>query len=131
MVSERRIGTAEFQKHIQDLESQVAVVIVNQQNVMSQLAAARDTLHDVVVELGGAPNGLGREDARRSVRRRLHELEGDRSAAMAASAAVSASKKIYDASSDRRFSRREKLAGIVLAFIVATGPYITLAIHAS
>ena len=55
MVSERRIGTAEFQKHIQDLEKQVAVVIVNQQNVMSQLAEARDTLHDVVVELGGAP----------------------------------------------------------------------------
>ncbi len=107
----------------------MTVVIGNQQNVMRKLDQADELLHDVVVELGGAPDEIGRDSTRLSIRRRLHNLESDRSAAQAATAAVSASKTIYDASVDRRFSRREKFAGIVIAAFVALGPYIAPLFH--
>ncbi len=84
---------------------------------------------DILIELGGVPDDIGRKVTRSSIRDRLHAMENDQSTAIAARAAVSASQSLYAASSDRRFSRREKLAGIVLALIVAVGPYITLIIH--
>ncbi len=136
MDDERRIGVSELQRQISHVEDQLgtvreqlAVVISNQQGVMRQLGETTETLRTVVVEIGGAPVELGRDTTRRSIRRRLHDLENDRSAAQAAAAAVSASKQIYQASTDRRFSRREKFAGILLAAVVALGPYVAPFFH--
>ncbi len=136
MPPERRIGTTELKQHIEHVEAQLttvreqlAVVINNQQGVMGKLDETTETVRNVVVEIGGAPVELGRDTTRRSIRRRIHDLENDRSAAQAATAAVSASTKIYDASMDRRFSRREKLAGIALALFIAVGPYVAPIFH--
>ncbi len=84
---------------------------------------------NILIELGGAPDDVGRKVTRASIRDRIHRLEQDQSTALAARAAVDASKSLYAASRDRRFSRREKLAGLVLAVIVAAGPYVTFVIH--
>ncbi len=125
------MGIVDLAQRVEHVEQQLATVIRNQQEVMSQLAETTDTLHDVVVEIGGAPDEIGRDRSRLSVRRRIHNLESDRSAAQAASAAVAASKTIYDAATDRRFSRLEKMLGLAFAFIVAAGPYIALIIHSN
>ncbi len=131
MPTERRVGLVDLAHRVEHVEQQLATVISNQQNVMSQLAETSDTLHDVIVEIGGAPDEIGRDNNRPSVRGRIHKLESDRSAAQAATAAVAASKTIYDAATDRRFSRLEKVLGLAFAFIVAAGPYIALIIHSN
>jgi hypothetical protein len=76
----------------------------------------RDVLVDVAA-LNREVNGAG--DGRRSIRRRLHDLEGERQAR----------RLLADQAADQRterFTRREKLAGLVLSALVLVPTYVDL-----
>ncbi len=126
---ERRAGMEELNRRLRHVEDQLATVIHNQGNVMRTLDEVGETARDVVVEIGGAPDEIGRDPSRRSLRRRMHELENDRSAAQAAAAAVAASKQFYTAAADKRFTKREKMIAVGIAAFVAISPYIAPFIH--
>lgn len=53
-----------------------------------QMKTVDERVKDVIVELGGVPDEIGRDPDRESVRERLHALEQTRYAAAAASAAL-------------------------------------------
>lgn len=103
-----------------------------------ELEVIRGRLDRVAVEIGGIPDEIGRDPNRLSLRQRLHLIETDRSAAKTAQAAVSAASKLRDDAREKaaqaeenRFSRREKLAALAFAAIVAAGPYLSpLLFHA-
>jgi hypothetical protein len=92
--------------------------------IARRLEEMNGTLRDVVVELGGAPIQLGRDPGRLSIRRRLHELEDGKHAAEIAGTALEAAKQLRQLAAEKRFSRREKIIGAVLAAVVASGPYL-------
>ena len=82
-------------------------------------------LHDVIIEIGGAPDQRGRDPERLSVRRRLHKLESDRAAADAATAAVRAATELRQSAHEKRFSRREKIGGLLLAAAVVVSTWLS------
>lgn len=66
----------------------VAQIIENQREVLARLATLQDQMRDVLMELGDVPDADYRDPDRRSIRRRLHDLEEMKHAASAAGAAL-------------------------------------------
>jgi hypothetical protein len=85
---------------------------------------------NIVVELGGAPDELGRDPGRKSIRARIHSLEDNQTSQQLAREALQGARDLHAASAEKRFSRREKLAGLVFAFLMVISPYLApLIIH--
>ncbi len=86
---------------------------------------ARD-VNDILREIGGTrPNGVGRKGP---IRTRLHELENNAEASRLARAALDEARQAQAAAAERRqdrtFTRREKIVALVIAGVVAAGPYV-------
>lgn len=79
---------------------------------------------NIVIEIGGVPNDLGRDANRPPIRRRLHILENEKHTAEISKAAVEAAIKLHDSAMEKRFSKREKVLALVFAFLVATGSWV-------
>lgn len=97
--------------------------------IEEQLSSFAKDHRAILVTLQGPP----RAD---SIRGRLHKLEDDRAAASAAESALAAARLINEQSRernersrDRRFSRREKVAGLAAAIALALPAYIDLISH--
>lgn len=73
-----------------------------------EVREARRDIADLAVLIQGPP----RDD---SIRGRLHKLEDSEATAKAANAALTAAKAMYEHSSDKRFSKREKIGGVLVA----------------
>ena len=93
--------------------------------IIRRLDDMAENLNDTIIEIGGVPDELGRDPHRRSIRARIHDLEVDRTTAKIATSALDAAKELHRSSAEKRFTKREKLAGLAVAFLVATGPYIS------
>lgn len=113
---------------MEDTHRQLEDLKLGQEKILDRLDAMNGDFRDMTIELGGVP-GIGRDPTRRSLRRRLHDLENDRTTARIAATTLDAAKEIRAAAGNTRFTRREKNLGLVLAAIVAVGPYITLFLH--
>jgi len=73
-----------------------------------EVREARRDISDLAVLIQGPPRD-------ESIRGRLHRLEDSEATAKAANAALTAAKAMYEQSTEKRFSRREKLVGLVFA----------------
>lgn len=110
-----------------DIDTRLKNLDEGQAEILRRLDDMQEDIRNTVVEIGGVPEELGRDPRRRSIRVRLHEIENDRSAARAAAAAVSAAQQLQDSVSRDRFTRREKLAGLFFAGVIAVSPYVAAA----
>lgn len=89
----------------------------------SDVKEARADIHEILVTIQGPP----REE---SLRGRLHRVEDNQSAAKAAEAALTAAKSFYERSSEKRFSKWEKLAGLLIAFALLLSNWLApLLVH--
>lgn len=100
-----------------------------QAEMLRRIADVANDLRKTLVEIGGVPDDIGRDPNRQSIRARLHKLENDRTTARVAATAVDAAKELRAASAEKRFTKREKTVGLVLALIVAIGPYVAPFLH--
>lgn len=114
----------EFNRRLKSLDDGQLEILRHVTKIDRELADLEETLRDTVIEIGGIPDEVGRDPQRLTIRRRLHELENDKATAQAAAAAVSAATTLHKAAAEKRFSRREKLIGLLFAFAVAVGPYL-------
>lgn len=84
-----------------------------------EVKEARADVREISVALQGPP----REG---SIRARIHELEGHQAAAKAAEAALEMARQIRDERGQRRFTRGEKIAGLLLALAALSLQLLTV-----
>lgn len=112
-----------------DIDTRLKNLDDGQAEILRRLDEMQEDIRNTVIEIGGVPEQLGRNPQRRSIRVRLHEIENDRSTAQAAAAAVAAAKELTAIAAEKRFTKREKLAALGIAVIVALPAYIALFFH--
>lgn len=112
-----------------DIERKLNDLDDGQKEVLRRLEEMKKNIRDVVTEIGGVPDSEFREPDRRTIRWRIHMLETDRTTAQAAQAAVDAAKALHDASTEKRFSHREKIGAVILAAASVLSPYLAPLIY--
>ena len=96
-----------------------------------RITVLEDIYKNIAVEIGGVPDGLGRDPNRPPIRRRLHILENERHTAEISKAAVDAAIRLHDSAKEKRFSRREKLITLACAIFVASGSWLSPIVYHS
>ena len=107
-----------------ELYEQLAVLQDGQEAIVRRLDQMNGTVSDVLLEIGGVPHRTYREPDRKTIRRRLHDLENDAVAAQIAHAALESAQRLHVDATERRFTKREKIAALLCAAIVAAGPFV-------
>jgi hypothetical protein len=103
-------GVTSFESRLADLERRLSDLEENYRNI--------------AVEIGGVPEEIGRDPHRPSMRRRLHLLEDERTAANLTDTAMKTAMKLHDAAKEKRFSRKEKLVALACTIIIAAGSWV-------
>lgn len=119
------------------LKEKLAALEDGQQELLRRFDDMNKTMKNIVAEVGGVPDIDFREKDRRSLRWRLHALENDREAVKIAGQAVEAAMQAREdvvrsqrAESMNRFTKREKILGLVIAVLLLISPYISaIAFH--
>lgn len=87
-----------------------------------EVREARRDISEVLVVIQGPPRD-------ESIRGRLHRLEDSEATAKAAEAALTMAKTVRDQSSEKRFTKREKAAGLFIAAAVLASQWLAPLIY--
>ena len=107
-----------------DIKQKLEDLDDGQHEILRRVKLMDKRVRDVIIEIGGVPDEIGRDPDRPSLRRRVHRLETADVASKTAAAALEAASQLRAAANENRFTKREKIAGLLLALLVAIGPFI-------
>ena len=107
---------------LERFEERQLAILEQVREVKARLDSLNGSVSDILAELGGAPTRTFRDPTRKTIRRRIHDLENDRASALIARAALESA----ELTRRQTWSRREK----VLLFVFATFAFISSTVSA-